>query len=90
MEITITIPEALASKAQSSGMSAKAYVENLLDRVAAASAGQDRDRERLRRDLAADWEHYRATGLHLDGDEVDGWLARLEDGNCEEPPALHI
>jgi hypothetical protein len=90
MEITITIPEVLASKAKSSGLPPDVYVERLLDKLAVASAGRDRDRERLRGTLADDWEHYRATGLHLDEDEVDGWLAQLECGENADPPALHI
>jgi len=89
MEITITIPEALASKAKSSGVSPEAYVERLLDRFAAASVARSQEREQLRDELAADWEHFRATGLHLDEDEVDAWLAGLEEGRREEPPALH-
>jgi hypothetical protein len=90
MEITITVPDALVSKAKASGLSAETYIERLLDKVAAASADRDRERERLREDLAADWEHFHATGLHLDGDEVDAWLARIEDGHIDQPPALHI
>jgi hypothetical protein len=90
MEITITIPEVLASKAKLSGLPPDVFIERLLDRLAAASAGRDSDRERLRGTLAADWEHYRTTGLHLDEDEVDGWLARLEDSENADPPALHI
>ena len=88
MEITIDIPDALVARARSSGLSAEAYVERLLDRFAAASAGSES--ERLRQELAADWEHYSTTGLHLDGDEVDAWLARLEEGHDAEPPALHV
>jgi hypothetical protein len=90
MEITITVPDALVSKAKASGLSAEIYVERLLDKVAAASADRDRERERLRDNLAADWEHFRTAGLHLDGDEVDAWLARIEDGYLDEPPALHV
>jgi hypothetical protein len=89
MEITINIPEALVSKARAKGVSAESYVEKLLDQFLAASAGQERARDALRSELAADWEHYRSTGLHLDGDEVNAWLARLEGGHIEEPPLPH-
>lgn len=89
MEITITIPDVLVSQAASNGLSAEAYVERLLGKIAAASVAQNRDREHLRADLLADWEHYQATGLHLDDNEVDGWLARLENGEDAEPPVLH-
>jgi hypothetical protein len=90
MEITITIPEELASKARERGISAESYVERLLDQFLTASAGRERAREALRSDLAGDWERYLTTGLHLGHDEVDVWLAELEEGHFEDPPALHI
>jgi hypothetical protein len=90
MEVTVNIPEVLASKAKESGVPADVYVEKLLDKLAAASIDLDRDRERLRGELTADWDHYRTTGLHLDEEEVDAWLARLENGHTEDPPALHV
>jgi len=36
------------------------------------------------------WEEYQATGLHLTGEEVDAWLARLEAGEDIDPPAPHF
>ncbi|MGH9343065.1 MAG: hypothetical protein ACRD19_04820 [Terriglobia bacterium] len=89
MEITSDVPAAVVARARSSGLSAEAFVEQLLGRLAAADAGQDRNRERLRNELAADWGHYSTTGLHLDGEEVDAWLRQLEEGRDAEPPALH-
>ena len=35
------------------------------------------------------WEHYQATGQHVTRDEADAWLARLEAGNDDDPPACH-
>jgi predicted transcriptional regulator len=90
MEITISIPDELVSAAQSSGLPAEAYVELLLGRIAAASVARNRDREHLRAELDADWEQYQSTGLHLDEDEVDGWLAQIESGENVDPPALHV
>lgn len=89
MEVTISIPDVLVSMARSRGLPAEAYVERLLGEIAAASEAQSRNRDRLRDELQADWEHYQASGLHLDGDEVDGWLARLENGEECDPPELH-
>ena len=88
MEITINVPDALVSKAKASGLSAETYVD--LAPLGASQVDRDRQREQLREDLAADWEHFNATGLHLDGDEIDAWLARIADGHLDEPPALHI
>ena len=90
MEITITIPEVLADQAGAIGLPPETYVERLLGKIADASLARSRDREDLSSELLADWEHYRSTGLHLDGDEVDTWLAQLEAGENAEPPALHV
>jgi hypothetical protein len=90
MEITIKIPESLASQALSMGLSVEAYVEEILDKIAEATQTRSRNRDQLRGELAADWEHYQTTGLHLEHAEVDGWLAQLEAGAEAELPALHI
>lgn len=89
MEITITIPDELASRAKSSGLSPDAYVQRLLDKIASISAQRSQGREQLRNELQADWEHYQSTGLHLDDEEVDIWLAGLEQGQKTDPPELH-
>ncbi|HKF48636.1 MAG TPA: hypothetical protein VKB38_14865 [Terracidiphilus sp.] len=49
-----------------------------------------RDVEKLRQELAADWEHFQSTGLHLDGDEVDAWMAAIERGQNPDLPELHV
>jgi hypothetical protein len=90
MEITVTIPEVLATQARGSGVSAEAYIERLLHRIALAAEERSRKQEALRNELLADWEHYQATGLHLEVDEVDGWLAQLAAGEDVEPPVLHV
>jgi hypothetical protein len=90
IEITITIPDELSSQASAKGVAAEAYVDQLPDRFAAASEARNQGREQLRDELQADWERYQSTGLHLDGDEVDGWLAGLEEGEAAETPSLHI
>jgi hypothetical protein len=90
MEITITIPEVLADQAGAIGLPTEAYVERLLGKIADASLARSRNREALRNELHTDWEHYQTTGLHLEDDEVDGWLAELEAGKDAKLPALHI
>jgi hypothetical protein len=89
MEITISIPDELVSAAQSSGLPAEAYVERLLGRIASAAAARSRGRDQLRAELETDWEQYQSTGLHLDEDEVDGWLAGLQSGENGDLPPLH-
>jgi predicted transcriptional regulator len=35
-------------------------------------------------------KHFNETGLHLTGEEVDAWLAKLEAGIEEDPPPCHV
>jgi predicted transcriptional regulator len=51
--------------------------------------GREEAREQLRRDALAAWSEYQTDGLHLTGDEVDAWLARLETGEDAPPPSPH-
>ncbi len=37
----------------------------------------------------AAWEAYKANGLHLTGEEVDAWLAKLEAGEDAPMPECH-
>ena len=90
MEITVKVPDVLAAKAQSSGVSPHDYVERLLSAIADAAAPQEARREQIRAELQTDWEHFQATGLHLDEDEVDSWLAGLEHGRDSSLPELHV
>jgi len=51
---------------------------------------REEKRETFRQDTLKAWEAYRATGLHATAEEVDAWLAQLEQGNDIEPPACHV
>lgn len=90
MEIKVKLPDELAGWAKSSGVSPDVYVERLLAKIAKVAAQRGRERVRLRGELAADWEHFQATGLHLDEEEVDAWLAELEHGQDPDMPELHV
>ncbi len=46
-------------------------------------------REQLRRDAAAAWAEYQATGLHVTGAEADAWLEKLAAGKPAQPPRPH-
>jgi len=35
------------------------------------------------------WEHYKATGLHLTGEEVDQWINQVTQGKDVELPECH-
>ncbi len=51
---------------------------------------REEKREAFRQDTLKAWEEYQATGLHLTAEEVDAWLAQLEQGNDVEPPECHV
>lgn len=48
---------------------------------------REEKREQFRQDAIAALEDYETTGLHLTGEEVDEWLAKLERGEEAEMPA---
>ena len=46
--------------------------------------------EELKQAALRSWQHYQETGLHLSGEEMDVWLARLEAGEHDAPmPQCH-
>ena len=50
---------------------------------------REEQRERLRQDALAAWNHYQTTGLHAAADEADAWLAKLEAGENAKAPECH-
>lgn len=71
IEITISIPDAVASQARAQGLSPEIYVERLLTRIAALADQRTESRAALRAGLEEDWAQFRKTGLHLNEEEVD-------------------
>ena len=51
---------------------------------------REEKREAFRQDGMRAWEEYQATGLHVTHAEADAWLAKLEQGQDQEPPACHV
>ena len=51
--------------------------------------GREEQREKLRQDALAAWNHYEATGLHATAEEADAWLAKLEAGKDAKAPECH-
>jgi predicted transcriptional regulator len=50
---------------------------------------REEKQEQFRQDALTAWEDYQTTGLHLTGDEVDAWLAKLERGEDAKMPEWH-
>jgi predicted transcriptional regulator len=50
---------------------------------------REEQREQMRQDALAAWNHYQTTGLHATDEEADAWLAKLEAGTAAETPECH-
>ena len=50
---------------------------------------REEQREQIRQDALAAWEHYQATGHHVTAEEADVWLAGLENDEDSEAPECH-
>ena len=50
---------------------------------------REEKREAFRRATLSAWEEYQDTGMHLTGEEVDTWMAKLEAGEDAELPTCH-
>jgi predicted transcriptional regulator len=61
----------------------------LMGEVIAQYVERREKREQFRLDTLAALEDYDRTGLHLTGEEVDEWLAKLEAGEDVSPPECH-
>ncbi|RZS58749.1 putative transcriptional regulator [Sphaerotilus mobilis] len=51
---------------------------------------REEKREAFRQDTLKAWEAYRATGQHVNAEEADAWMARLEQGDDVDPPPCHV
>jgi len=52
--------------------------------------GREEQREQIRQDALAAWNHYQETGLHATAEQADAWLAKLEAGEDAEVPECHV
>jgi predicted transcriptional regulator len=50
---------------------------------------REEKREAFRQATLRAWEQYQQTGLHLTGEEMDAWMAKLEAGEDAELPECH-
>lgn len=50
---------------------------------------REEKREAFRRDGLRAWVAYEETGLHVTHAEADAWLAKLADGDDQQPPVCH-
>ncbi|KPX86327.1 CopG family ribbon-helix-helix protein [Pseudomonas meliae] len=50
---------------------------------------REEKRQAFQQEAIHAWNEYKATGMHLTLEEVETWLAQLEEGKDVEPPACH-
>jgi|AntAceMinimDraft_12_1070368.scaffolds.fasta_scaffold07294_4 predicted transcriptional regulator len=50
---------------------------------------REEKRKAFRQDTLKAWEAFRSTGQHVNADEADAWLSKLEQGHDIEPPECH-
>ena len=51
---------------------------------------REEKRNAFRQDAIMAWDEYQAKGSHVTLEEADAWLAKLEAGQDDEPPACHV
>jgi len=85
----LQLDEALSDRLQRLADARQQSPEELMRKAIEQYVDYEEDREQLNRDMVASWEEYQATGLHVTGEEVDAWLAKLEAGEDAEPPIPH-
>jgi len=61
----------------------------LMREAIAQYVDREEKREQFRQSALRAWAEYQATGLHVTAEEADAWLAKLESGESEDPPACH-
>lgn len=51
---------------------------------------REEKRELLKQDAMQAWQSMQDNGLHLNAEEADAWLEKLENGIDEEIPKCHV
>jgi len=86
---TIKIPVATRERIQLLANMRKRSAHSLLLEAIETFVDREEKREAWRQEGLRAYAEYQAAGLHLTGEEMDAWLARLEAGDEAEPPVCH-
>ena len=86
---SIKLDDALKERVQHLAEARRRTSHWIMREAIAQYVEREEKREAFKREALQAWEDYRRTGLHLTGEEVDAWLAKLEAGEDAEPPACH-
>jgi predicted transcriptional regulator len=86
---TIKLPLATRERIQNLAQARRRSPHALMLEAIESFVDREEKREAWRQEGLRAYEEYQLTGAHLTGDELDAWLARLEAGYDEDPPACH-
>ena len=64
-------------------------VEMLVHQAVEEYVDRQEKRDEFLRDTVESLEHYKRTGLHVTGEEMDEWLTRVAAGEDVDPPEPH-
>jgi predicted transcriptional regulator len=64
-------------------------VEMLVHEAVEEYVDRQEKRDEFLRDTMESLEHYKRTGHHVTGEEMDEWLARIAAGEDVDPPEPH-
>ena len=84
---TIKIDESIKIRIKRLAESRHRTPHRLMQEAICEYVDREEKREALRQDAMRAWDEYQATGMHVTFEEADLWLAKLADGQGEEPPA---
>ena len=87
--VSVKLDEGMVQRIRGLAESRKRSVHWLMREAIAEFVEREEKREALNQATLAAWQEYEETGLHLTGEEVDAWMAKLEAGEDAELPACH-
>jgi predicted transcriptional regulator len=89
MATSLKLDDAMKSRVQQLAAARDRSAHWLMREAIREYVEREEKRESFRQDALRAWDDYQRTGLHLTGDEMDAWLAKLEAGEDAELPPCH-
>ncbi|KAA6460250.1 ribbon-helix-helix protein, CopG family [Acidobacteria bacterium AB60] len=86
---SIKLEQELKNRVQRLAQSRRRSTHWIMREAVEQYVAREEQREQVRNDAIAAWNHYSTTGLHITGDEANAWLEKLENGQNVEPPECH-
>ncbi len=87
--ISVKLDEGIEERVQRLAATQGRPAQGILRDAIEQYVDREEKREAFRRDTVAAWERYRETGLHVEQDEIEAWVAKLETGDDAPVPQCH-